>query len=211
MSANLTIQGRIAVATLKPLISRAVRYYQIRGTEAHTGKSQSAEEALAQTLGAVPNDYGQHARYDLWYELSGKLIHILHHIGVTGSAAYESTAVHKEIIEELAEAARWGDRPPDMIIRAHRHRQIDDGFQGGNGRITSLVLPSWQLKPPHAWKIPGARLSQPQLGGSVVRVGEDGELYAKNYVVRFGRSATVKASEIPVDQNAGVDRPLNRG
>lgn len=167
---NLTIQRRIAETLLRPIVQKCEgRYYHIRGTEAHVGKSAQDEEELARTLGARPNDDGQHARYDLWKLVGPSLVHLLHHIGTTGSAAYEATAVHKELTESFVEAGRWGKRPPDVIVRSHRHRAIEIKISTSRGNGIAAVTPGWQGKTPFVWKIPGARLSEPQFGGIVVR------------------------------------------
>lgn len=69
---NLTTQADIAYDVLKPVVARCDgRYYHIRGTEAHVGKSGREEEALARRLGAVPNKQGQHARYELRIRIGG--------------------------------------------------------------------------------------------------------------------------------------------
>jgi hypothetical protein len=194
ISNNLEDQGNLAVSVLKPVVAACDgRYYHIRGTEAHVGKSAVEEERVAKRLGAIPNELGQHARYDLWKMVGPKLIHALHHVGTTGSAAYEATAVHKELTESFVEAARWGQRPPDCIVRSHRHRHIEitcaTGQADGNiGRALAVVTPAWQGKTPFAWKIPGARLATPQFGGIVLRYAH-GELFCRSFVQTVARSA----------------------
>lgn len=166
---NLGIQGDIAYDILKPVVEACEgRYYHIRGTEAHVGKSAQEEERLARRLGAIPNQEGQYARYDLWLRLGNTLIHSLHHVGSTGSQAYEATAVHKEMTEMFIEAARWGQAAPDIMVRSHRHRSIKITIPTVKGIAQAVVTPCWQGKTPYAWKIPGARLSTPQFGGVVV-------------------------------------------
>lgn len=170
ITGNLTDQRRIAAECLKPVVERCEgRYYHIRGTEAHVGKSAQEEEALARELGAIKNDEGNFARYDLWIRCGDFLAHLLHHVGTTGSNAYEATAVHKELTEELAEAARWGERPPDCIVRSHRHRHIETSIPTRHGRAIAVVSPAFQGRTPFAWKIPGARLAPPQFGGILLR------------------------------------------
>lgn len=197
ISNNLTDQKRIAYELLKPIVDKCEgRYYHIRGTEAHVGKSAQEEEDLAASLGAVPNSQGQHARYDIRYLLADKLIHALHHIGSTGSQAYEATAVHKELTESYLEACRWGQQPPDIIVRSHRHRNIEitmptmkNGSDGETSSARAVVTPCWQGKTPFAWKIPGARLSTPQFGGILIRYSHP-ELFIRSKVW------TVEPSEI---------------
>lgn len=196
ISQNLEDQGELAYSLLQPVVDackkQGGKYYHIRGTEAHVGKSAVEEERLAKRLGAVPNDQKQFARYDLWKMVGPKLIHALHHVGTTGSAAYEATAVHKELTESFVEAARWGHRPPDVIVRSHRHRHIEiqiatGGEDGATSRAIACVSPCWQGKTPFAWKIPGARLSTPQFGGIVIRYAH-GELFTRAFVKTIARS-----------------------
>jgi len=186
---NLEDQRRCAESILAPIVDNAARYYHIRGTEAHVGSSSQDEEALARNLGAIPNDAGQYARFDLWIMVGKYLGHLLHHIGTTGSQAYEATAVHKELTESFGEAARWGERPPDFIIRSHRHRYIKTEIPTERGHAFAAVTPSWQGKTPFVWKIPGGRLSTPQFGGLVVRQSDtDGELFLRPKVWTLKRS-----------------------
>jgi hypothetical protein len=199
ISTNLVDQQRIAKACMEVPLSMSARrnYYHVRGTEAHVGKSGENEEELAETLRAKPNGEGQYARYDLWKEIGGTyLIHALHHVGATGSQAYEATAVHKELTEEFIEAARWSRKVPDVIVRSHRHRSIEitiptqratDRHETGVSR--AVVTACWQGKTPFAWKIPGARLSTPQFGGVVIRAAH-GELFVRHKVWTVERSKT---------------------
>jgi hypothetical protein len=189
VSNNLGDQANIAYQMLKPVVDLCEgRYWHIRGTEAHVGPSGQEEERLAQRLGALPNPDGQYARWELWKMVGPKLCHILHHIGTTGSQAYESTALHKELTESYIEAARWNRKPPDLICRAHRHRYLETTIATAGGRAMAVVLPSWQGRTPFAWKIPGARLSTPQFGGIVIRYAH-GELFIRSFVRTTERSA----------------------
>ena len=152
--------------------------------------SGQEEESLARQLCAIPNAEGQHARYDLWKEVGGGLVHLLHHIGTTSSQGYEATAVHKELVESYVEAARWHEQIPDMIVRSHRHRYIETAIATKNGKGRAVVTPCFQAKTPFAWKIAGARLSQPQFGGIVVRWSQREKcLYIKEKVWTVERSA----------------------
>lgn len=192
ISHNPVDQARIAKACLEPLIDRkeCVGYFHIRGTEAHVGPSGNLEERLAEELGAKPNKEGQYARYDLWINIGGKcLTHILHHIGTTGSQAYEATAVHKELVEEYAESGRWGEKPPQMIVRSHRHRFIETSVPTSMGGAHAIVTPGWQGRTPFSYKIPGGRLSTPQFGGIVIRQGDE-DAYFREKVWTIKRSDT---------------------
>lgn len=179
ISHNFQDQIRIAEDVLSEPVKRCKAsggtYYHIRGTEAHVGSSGVYEEMLAQRLGAKPNDEGQYARYELWKRVGGEkgpLVHLLHHVGTTGSAAHEASAVNAELTASFVEAARWRLEPPDYVVRSHRHRSIAVEIDGGNGYAAAIVTPAWQGRTPFAYKIPGARLAQPQFGGIVIRHGD---------------------------------------
>jgi hypothetical protein len=194
ISQNLTDQARIAEAVLRPIVGACDgRFYMVRGTEAHVGKSAAEEEALAAKLGAIPNEAGQYARWDLWFRVGDRLAHFLHHIGATGSNAYEATALMKEWTEAQNEAARWGEPPPDVIVRSHRHRCCEVRVPTSRGHGIAIVTAGWQLKTPFAWKLPGARLAPPQIGGALIRLGRSGDFYALPWVRHVGRSGEVNA------------------
>lgn len=198
-SHNLADQARCAYEILAPIRDKANGHLRIlRGTEAHGGKSGQEEERIAEKLGAIPGTDGQYATWDLWYNIrdphgkSVALVHCLHHIGTTGSNAYEATAVHKELVEEFAEAARWGERRPDYIIRAHRHRHLHDEIAvgGKQGRAHAIILPGWQAKTAFAWRIPGGRLAPPQFGGVAI-IATKSEVYPRHKVWHIGRGRPV--------------------
>jgi hypothetical protein len=198
ISHNLEDQLRIAEDVLRPVVARCKdgggTYYHIRGTEAHVGQSGEYEERLARSLGAKPNSEGQYARFDLWKRVGtpnkrvqAPLVHLLHHIGTTGSAAHEASAVNAELTASYVEAARWGRQPPDYIVRSHRHRSIAVDLNSARGYAAAIVTPAWQGKTPFTWKIPGARISEPQVGGVVIRQGDE-EFYYRRFVRSFDRS-----------------------
>lgn len=181
ISQNIEDQVELAYRILRPVVDACEgRYYHVRGTEAHVGKSGQAEESLAKRLGAIPNDEGQYARWELWKMVGDGLVHASHHIGTTGSNHYESTAVHKELVESFTEAGRWEQRPPDIILRSHRHRDIKTEVPTKRGRAIAQVTPGWQGKTPFAYRIAGGRQALPQFGGVIVRMGGE-ELHTRPF------------------------------
>jgi hypothetical protein len=179
---NLTDQGKAARAILEPVVAACEgRYYHIRGTEAHVGPSGAEEERLAKELHALPNDVGQYARYELWLRIGRGLAHLSHHIGIAGSMHYESTAVMRELTEAYVEAGRWHNEPPDWVVRSHRHRNVEVRVQTHKGFATCCTTPAWQLKTPFAYRIAGARQAMPQIGGTVLRCGDE-DLYTRHRV-----------------------------
>ncbi len=191
ISHNLEDQARIAELVMRPRVQQCLdsggTYYHIRGTEAHVGQSGENEERLARALGAKSNGEGQHARFDLWKRVGSCLVHLLHHIGTTSSASHEASAVNAELTAEYVEAARWHREPPDFIVRSHRHRSIAVDLNSAKGYAAAIVTPAWQLKTPYVWRIPGARLSEPQLGGVLIRQGDE-EFYYRRKIWSMDRS-----------------------
>jgi hypothetical protein len=191
ISHNFEDQLRIAELVLAPVVAQCHasggHYYQIRGTAAHVGQSSVYEEMLGKRLGAVPSPEGQYARYDLWKRVGDALVHLMHHVGVTSSSAHEASAVNAELTAEYVEAARWGHEPPDFVIRSHRHRSIAVDMNSSKGYAAAIVTPGWQGKTPFAWKVAGARISEPQFGGLLIRQGDE-EFHYRRQVWSLGRS-----------------------
>lgn len=164
--------------------------YIVRGTEAHAGPCAETEESIAKRLGAKPNKAGQRARYELWLRVGTQRapVHFLHHVGTTSSAAYEATAVHKEMVESFNEAARWGQAAPAGIVRSHRHRCLHVKIPSAVGNTFAVTTPGWQGKTPFAYRIAGARQSAPQFGGILIRDGgKDEGLYVRTKVWSLDR------------------------
>ncbi len=192
-STNIKDQRNAAIECLAPVVAKAQSYYHVRGTSVHVGEAGSDEETVARELGAIPDDQGNYARNELWYNLGGFLGHILHHIGTTSRVAYESSAVMAEMAEAFTHSAQWGERHPDFIVRSHRHRYIEVRIPSDKGYCISMTLPSFQGKTNYCWKIAGARQTTPQFGGMVVRV-KKGELYTRPCVWSPPRARVVVSS-----------------
>lgn len=194
---NLTFQRRHAEKIMRPIVEnkQCSAYYHIRGTEAHGGKSSAEEESLAGSLGAIPNEQGQYARYELWLNVGPALVHVLHHLGATGSAFYESTALNRELTNSYMEAGRWQDKPPDICIRSHRHRNAEVRVPTALGYGICCCTAGWQLKGPLVFRM-NIKMSQPQLGGTIVRQGDE-DVYTRHYVQRLERPQVENVGEEP--------------
>uniref|UniRef100_A0A6M3L312 Calcineurin-like phosphoesterase n=1 Tax=viral metagenome TaxID=1070528 RepID=A0A6M3L312_9ZZZZ len=191
-SQNLTDQKRIAERILEPIIEKCKgKFYMIRGTEAHVGKSGTNEEDLAKALGAIPDEEGNYARWEMWIEIGSGLVHAIHHIGTTGSLAYETTALSKEYTEACSDAGRWERQAPNIIVRSHRHRLAETRVPTEKGYGICVVTPGWQLKTPLVYRIAGGRLTTPQFGGVLIRAGNE-ELYTRHKVWSISRTPSVR-------------------
>lgn len=195
ISQNLADQSKIAVVVLAPVARRARRVYVIRGTEAHVGPAAEQEETIAKELGAVPDEEGNYSRQELWIQVGAWLCHLAHHIGTTNSAAYESTAVLKELVAQFEDAAQWGEKPPQCVVRSHRHRCLSVEIPGLAGDMVSVVTPGWQLKTPFAYRLGMGRNSAPQIGGILIRQGDE-EPHIRKFVRSLPRAKRIAAEGV---------------
>ena len=191
ISQNLTTQKKIAKRVLSPVVEACEgRFYLVRGSEVHSGPSSEEEEALGESLNAIPDKTGRHARWELWARVGRGLCHVMHHIGTTGSSHYESSAPLKELTEAYGEAGRWHREPPDVVARAHRHRHIEVRVPTNDGYGIVFCTASWQLKTPFSYRTAGGRVTTPQIGGSLIRQGDE-DLYTRHRHWDIGRSEEV--------------------
>lgn len=192
---NIERQIAIAEKALLPVVEnkKCVGYYHVRGTEVHVGSSGENEESLAKHLNANPDKYRRHARWVLWMRMAnGRLIHFTHHVGTTNSAAYESTAVYKELVEAYNEAGRWRKEPPDCVVRSHRHRQFEIRTATEKGYGIVIVTPSWQLQTPFVYRSALGRSGSSQIGGYLIRSGNEDQLFTRFKVWTSGREDEVQ-------------------
>lgn len=187
-SHNMQDQRMAAFKVMQPLVKRCNKFYMIRGTGAHDGESGVDAETLAQELGAVPDQYGECARWELWKRLGKEVIHFSHHIGTTASAQHETSAVNAELTALFTDAGRWERKPPLIIVRSHRHRCSEVRLPCNRGYATAFVTAGWQLKTPFSHKTAGGRVTTPQLGGSLIRMGSE-EIYTRHFVHDCGRGS----------------------
>lgn len=188
---NIKDQVNMALEVLKPVVDnkKCKGYYHIRGTEAHVGKSGQSEEGLATALGAIPDEIGNHARWEMYLRMDKYLLHFTHHIGTSNSASYESTAVYKELIEAYVEAGRWQREAPDCVIRSHRHRDFKIDIKTGKGNSIAYVSAAWQLKTPFVYRV-GMKIATPQIGGALIKYTDDEGVFIRSKVWDIERPRT---------------------
>lgn len=187
ISHNLADQRAMASALLKPVVEKCDgHFYLVKGTEAHVGQSGEDEETLGEMIGAKKTPDGEFAFNELYIRVGKSLCHFAHHVGTTSAASYESTGVYKEMVEAFVEAGRNNLEPPQCVIRSHRHRQFEVRIATARGYGISMVTPGWQLRTPFVYRL-GMKMALPQLGGYVIREGDE-ELYTRFYVKSIERS-----------------------
>lgn len=175
---NLTFQekGAIEIFSKIPTKAKIKRIFVVRGSEAHSAPGAESEERMAQVLNAEPNELDEYSSWQLWLDVDGVIFQFAHHIGVTSSAAYESSAPMREMISGMVDAAQWGRDIPRVFVRSHRHRFIEVPLPTETGRIMSVITPSWQLRTPHVERID--RMRMPHIGGVVFLI-KDNECLVK--------------------------------
>jgi len=186
---NLKDQEHIAVECLEPIVNQKLckGIYFVRGTPAHSGLTAEHEERIAEKLKAFKTKDGNYSRYELWLEFGRNriLAHFAHHVGVTNSASYESTAPYKELIEMYVEAGKQGARAPDVIIRSHRHRFFVNQIGSKNVNAFSVITPGWQMKTPFSYRGILGRASLAQIGGVVLKEGDEVPIYIRHSILQI--------------------------
>jgi hypothetical protein len=160
-------QRDAAIEMFKPL-EKFGEIFVTRGTEAHSGPGSEAEEGIAKGLNCAQNEIGEYSNWQHWIDIDDVIFQFAHHIGVTSSAAYESSAPMREMVAGLVEAAQWDRNLPDVFVRSHRHRFIPISIPSKRGRIHSVITPGWQLRTPFTERID--RMRMPHIGGVVFLV-----------------------------------------
>lgn len=180
ISQNLSDQSRLALDILRPIVEGAEgRYYHIRGTEAHSGKSSQEEERLARELGGQPDEDGHYTFYHLHLRIGDTLVDLAHHVGVTSRTAYETSAPMAELVEMWAAAGANVTEAPQIAIRSHRHRYVEIRKLAGRGYGIICVTPGWQLVTPFAYRLAAAMHQPPEFGAILVRQGDE-EAYTRH-------------------------------
>lgn len=156
---------RMADQVILPLIELADRTFFVRGTEAHVGQSGWIEEMMAERYEAEPNTaFGQSSWWHLRAEFAEVKFDIAHHYS-TGTLPH--TYAHG--IARLVQATRlnytdWGEPPPDVLVRAHRHKHVETGTTFSTRGVS---LPCWQFHNAYLYRI-GKENDIPHIGAVVM-------------------------------------------
>ena len=182
ISHNHADQQRAAEIALQPVVAACGgRFYMVRGTEAHVGQSSENEERLGQALGAVRNEKGAATSYSLRLRVGPALVHLAHHIGGSSKIGTAASAITAEYEQMLANSARWGWEPPDVIVRSHIHSNIEVKMPTARQFGMCLITPAWQAMTPFGRKIRVGRVSEAQMGGILIRAEGD-DVYSRSFV-----------------------------
>ena len=182
---------KVAYELLAPWVEKADRFYMLRGTEAHSGKSGEFEELLAEKLGAIPDEHGRYARDDLWMKIGPALGHFTHHVATVSSPYTESTGILKELITAYTAAGKMGIRAPNLLGRAHRHACSEIRLPGKYGYDIAFATSGWQAKGPFVWRMVRGRNCPVDVGASMAKWDErEKEIYTRHKVWYLERPRT---------------------
>jgi hypothetical protein len=191
----------IGFSVMEPEVEKAAAFAMIAGTPVHAGGAWEYERNIASRLGAIRA--GDSPIFmELNYQLGDEVvINDMHHVSTTGLHHTEANGVFREMTEQYMTAAKANSRPPDVILRHHRHRNFHcDGPLHDGKRWHSLAVPGWQLKGPYTWKV-GARNHLPHFGAVVVRIKHNPWSANEVEILQYTRS--IKATRAVTVTKAG--------
>lgn len=138
-----------------PLVEKAADVVVVEGTECHTG---SNEHSLALKLGAIQNpNTGQPAWDRLVMDVQGTRCHFSHHMPTTSRPYLEGNGLSITLGTERQEAVINGEKPPQVVGKAHRHRYGE--FLDAAGHC--FATPPWQGLTRHGHKVVSAARTRP--------------------------------------------------
>lgn len=162
----------ITLDALEPMISQVQACLFIRGTVAHAGKSQWAEEAIARQYDHAIHNKKQDTAS--WYHFQGKIdwlrMDIAHHANMGGLPWNAPNAANR-----LATRILWYYQirirqiPPHLALRAHNHRWADSGE---NFEVRVVFLPAFQIITEFGYRI-GSELELPDIGAVIITIRDD--------------------------------------
>ena len=135
---------RTARDALLPLRDIADRWWSIRGTEAHGGKSNSFEEELAEDFGAEKEpETGSYSWWSLLIDINGFLFDITHHSLGDGREWTKLGSAVRLAKQTVIRCAERRERIPNFVIRSHTHF-YNDSFDASS-ICRAITLPGWSF------------------------------------------------------------------
>ena len=179
---DISAQRKAAVKLIKKYLPDYDMAFVVRGTEAHVGQAAQEDDTIGKDIGAHQDENGDFSFWQLNLVCQNILFNFAHHIGVTSSTAYESSAPMREMVAGFVEAGQWGKRLPNYVVRSHRHRYVKVVIPSQYGDVESIITPGWQLRTPFVERID--RMRMPHIGG-IVFVIEEGICTVKAKVYKL--------------------------
>lgn len=177
---------KLGVKVLSPLREAYDTTFLIRGTEAHTGMSAEGEEELGFMLD-TEKDPDREEAYTWWHlraMFGGVKFDIAHHYSMGTLPHTYANYANKLAFETMWDYYDWGEKPPDVAVRAHNHRFADSGR---NYLTRGVFCPAWQYHTSYLHRI-GKANAKPHIG-AIVFLCDNGEYTMHDFRYRPKRSA----------------------
>lgn len=179
MNVELPMQMKMAAEIIDYFCKKVPSIQKVflwKGTPYHGSRDTSVEDTVALLLNANHfNDkenlraffLGEYSYLELKYKGKSRLLWLAH--PSTGATVYPEQAMGRDIMFWLEKAAQGKVRKPHMIIRAHKHENIEVH----KSAIRSIQLPCWQFFVPYDQAVKYYPKWQPDIGGYIVLVDDE--------------------------------------
>ena len=160
----------------------------LRGTEAHSGKSGSWDEAIAKDLGAHPSrhtmdgEVAAHSWDHLRVSFRGVKCDIKHHTTKSRVPRSKGSSAGRKAADTMVTYINHGEWPPQLVVRAHVHG-TEDSRDTHTTRV--IILPCWQASTAFGHKITD---ELPDIGGAWA-LCQDGQYEADVIKYPYGKEA----------------------
>ena len=115
ITTDMNKQVEIAVACIKPAMSKGTKLVMTKGTPYHTGEGEDFEENIAKELNAT--EIGAH----VFPSVEGVVFDLKHKIGASGIPHGRTTAIKKSALWNKIWAEADEQPDADVLIRSHVH------------------------------------------------------------------------------------------
>lgn len=184
---NRTTLRRLTADVLDDVVSQCDKAYVVRGTEAHTGKSASMDDAVGEDFDCEGHTAGSHSWWYLPLMVERVRLDIAHHAPMSGIPWNKNASAISIAAKIRFTCMERGDPAPDIVVRSHQHRWADshDAF-----KTRVFQLPGWTFGTAHTERInPGAVA---EIGALFITIdGADYEI--RKFKVETGGRIWVKA------------------
>lgn len=156
-SVNMIDHATAACGLVQPIADKAEKTFIAIGTECHT---RDDESAVGKIIGAeVCPDSGKHAWDVVILDVGKWRCHFRHHMTTTSRVYLEGSGLSIELGNEQLSYTRRRQRPPDICVRAHRHR-----FGVYRDESSMFIAQgAWQGLTRHAHKVVPGALPSPSM------------------------------------------------
>lgn len=171
---NPELHMEAALELLRAPANMADFIYCVSGTPVHVGSQGSADQRIAEQLGAT-EVYGKRCNYHIRVRVFGVKVDFAHHGPSRGKRPWNRENQLRLYTKGiLMQSVASGRETPDLVVRAHRHKQVECLVEYEERRAWGFISPSWQWRTEHG-HIVSSEDSVADIGGLVVYI-EDGRI-----------------------------------